>query len=171
MKTAIFYTGKFGSTQQYAQWLSEATGFSVFDLNQENPNPDDYDALILGSSIIVRKLTISKWLIANWNSIKEKPVLLFTVSGTKPGHPDLKKWLQDNLPQSIINKIKYIPLRGRLNLKTLPFLVRLTLKIGAMIEKDPNAKKRMRQGFNYMDKSSIAPILRWVKKLELVEKT
>ena len=33
MKAAIFFSGKFGSTKQYSQWLSEATGIPVINSN------------------------------------------------------------------------------------------------------------------------------------------
>ncbi len=64
MKGAIFFIGKFGSTQQYAQWISEHTSFPVFNLNKENPDPTDYDLLVLGSSIMIARPTIQKWLKA-----------------------------------------------------------------------------------------------------------
>ncbi|MDX5584811.1 MAG: hypothetical protein QNK20_07740, partial [Aureibaculum sp.] len=72
MKGAIFFTGKFGSTQQYAHWISEYTSFPVFNLNQENPDPTDYDLLVLGSSIMISRPTIKKWLKAFWPMIKDK---------------------------------------------------------------------------------------------------
>lgn len=165
-KGAIFFTGKYGSTRQYAQWLSEATGLPVFDLNKDAPNPDDYDFLILGSSIIVMKPTISKWLNANGSQIQDKPVLLYTVSGTEPGHPNLQKWLRSSLPPEIMENVIYVPLRGRLNMKTLPWLVRISLKIAALMERDTKAKKRMREGFDFMDQSSIAPIVQWVADIQ-----
>jgi len=173
MKGAIFFTGKFGSTHQYAQWISEQTSFPVFDLNKEHPDPSPYDLLILGSSIMLSKPTIRKWLTAFWPIIKNKKVLLFTVSGTKPGHPDLQKWLHNSFSKEIIENIDYIPLRGRLNLEELPWFTRLILKLGAKVEKNQETKQRMREGFDYVVKSNIFPILKWVsekkeRKLEVV---
>ena len=137
MKGAIFFTGKFGSTEQYAQWISEQTSFPVFDLNKQNPDPTDFDLLVLGSSIMQKKPTIKKWLTTFWPTIKDKQIVLFTVSGTKPGHPDLQKWMNKSFPKEVLMHIKYIPLRGRLNLKEFSWLTRFLLKLGATIEKDP----------------------------------
>ena len=162
MKAAIFYTGKFGSTKKYAYWINEHNEYPVFDLNKENPDPEEYDLLILGSSIITMRPSIQKWLNTNWASIKDKPVLLYTVSGTEPEHPDLRKWLENSFSNEILEHAYHVPLRGRLALQELPWYIRLALKLGARIEKDPTIKKRMAEGFDYMDKSSIEPILEWV---------
>lgn len=161
MKTAILFTGKFGSTRQYAQWISEATGYPYFDLNRETPDLSAYDAFILGSSIIVMKPTIAPWLRENWSLLKHKPVLLYTVSGTEPGHPALQEWVAANLPPEILDHITYKPLRGRLDVQALPLWTRIMLLIGSLMEKDPKAKNRMRKGFDFMDKSSIRPIVDW----------
>ncbi len=164
MKGAIFFTGKFGSTQQYAQWISEQTSFPVFDLNKQNPDPTDFDLLILGSSIMLMKPTIKKWLTTFWPMIKDKQIILYTVSGTKPGHPDLQKWINNSFSKEILMHINHIPLRGRLNLEELPWLTRFLLKLGATVEKDPETKQRMTEGFDYMVKSNISPILKWVSE-------
>jgi len=164
MKGAILFTGKFGSTQQYAQWISEHTSFPVFNLNKENPDPTDYDLLVLGSSIMLMKPTIKKWLTTFWPMIKDKQIVLFTVSGTKPGHPDLQKWINNSFSKEILMHINYIPLRGRLNLNELPWFTRFLLKLGAILEKDPETKQRMTEGFDYMVKSNISQILKWVSE-------
>ena len=166
MKAAIFYTGKFGSTKKYAYWINERNDFPVFDLSRENPNPDEYNLIILGSSIITMKPTIQKWLMKNWPKIKDKQVLLFTVSGTEPGHPNLQQWLNNSLPKEMLEQIPYVPLRGRLVLNELPWLMRLFMKIASKVEKDPDTKKRMAEGFDYMDKTTIKPIFEWIAKQE-----
>jgi hypothetical protein len=168
MRLAICYAGKFGSTRQYAQWLAEATGAPVFDLGREDPDLTDYDALILGSSIIVMKPTIKDWLTDNWPRLRDKHVLLFTVSGTEPGHPNLDRWLHNHLPAEILDSVDYVPLRGRLHIPELPWLVRTSLWIGSLIESDPMAKRRMREGFDFMDRSSLDLILEWVEKNRLL---
>ncbi len=166
MKAAIFYTGKFGSTKKYAYWINERNDFPVFDLNRENPNPDNYDLLILGSSIMAMKPTIRKWLLTNWPIIKDKQILLFTVSGTEPGHPNLQQWLRNSLSTEMIEHLHYVPLRGRLALDELPWLMRLFMKIASKVEKDPDTKKRMAEGFDYLEKNGIEPIFEWIAKQE-----
>lgn len=102
----------------------------------------------------------------NWPKIKDKQVLLFTVSGTEPGHPNLQQWLNNSLSKEMLEQIHYVPLRGRLVLNELPWLMRLFMKIASKVEKDPDTKKRMAEGFDYMEKTSIEPIFEWIAKQE-----
>ena len=55
MNGAIFYTTRYGSTAQYAKWISEATGLPAFDVNGPRSNPSEYDFLILGSPISITR--------------------------------------------------------------------------------------------------------------------
>ena len=162
MKAAIIYSGKYGSTRQYADWLREETGIPVFPALKKVPDLADLDFLILGSSIVVGAPTLKKWLFRHWDAIRHKPVLLFTVSGTEPGHPDLISWLNIHLSPEMLAHFKYVPLRGRLEVKALPWWVRTLLKLAARMSKDPEAGRRMIEGFDYMDRDSLKPILDWI---------
>ena len=164
MKAAILYYGKFGSTRQYAEWLSEATGLPVFDLRKNAPEPWDYDLLILGTSIIVGKPAIARWMKKNWNMLWGRKILLFSVSGTAPDHPDLQTWMHTHLGEEILSGISYVPLRGRLIPEDLPWWIRTMLKMVARASNDPETKKRMSEGFDYMDRDSLEPILTWYRK-------
>jgi menaquinone-dependent protoporphyrinogen IX oxidase len=157
MNGAIVFSGQYGSTAQYADWIGEATGLPVFDVNDANADPSKYDFLILGSSVIIYKLTIRKWVKENWASIENKPIILFTVSGA-PSGPKLDGWIADSLPESLISRMEHVALRGRMDPKKLNWWVRLILKIGAWKNDDPEAKRQELAGFDFMDKSSIEPI-------------
>ncbi|MEZ4993353.1 MAG: flavodoxin domain-containing protein [Saprospiraceae bacterium] len=163
MKAAILFTGWYGSTKQYADWIAEATGYPVYNLDEVQPDLDNFDLIILGSSIVIGKLTIRKWVKLHWPELRNKELILFTVSGTAPGHPDLHKYLEASLPVDMIDQMDYIPLRGRLIIKELKWYTRLLLRLGARQEKDPEAKKRMLEGFDFVKRENIEPILELVE--------
>lgn len=165
MNGAIFFSGKYGSTAQYAGWIGEATGLPVFDVRDANADPSKYDFLILGSSVIIYKLTIRNWVKAHLASIVNKPLILFTVSGA-PSGPKLDSWIADSLPKNLISQMEHVALRGRLNHKEVSWWVRLILKFGAWKNDDPEAKKQELEGFDFMDKSGIEPIQRLVQKFQ-----
>ena len=48
MNAAIFYSGTYGSTAQYANWIGDATGLPVFSIDL-NADPAAYDVLVLGN--------------------------------------------------------------------------------------------------------------------------
>ena len=164
MKGAIFFSGKYGSTAQYAQWISEATGLPVYDVNHTQVDPSTYDFLVLGSSVIVYKLTVRKWVRKHLVGIRDKPIILFTVSGA-PAGPKLNSWIAESVPEMLTANMKHVALRGRLDLNKVEWWVRLILKIGAWKTDDPEAKRQELLGFDFMDKSAIEPAVAYVQKL------
>ena len=163
MNGAVYFSGQYGSTAQYANWIGEATGLPVFDVSHTNADPSGYDFLILGSSVIVYKLTIRHWIKQNFTSIENKPVILFTVSGA-PSGPKLDHWIADSLPDKLISKMEHVALRGRLNPREVSLWTRLILIIGAWRNDDPEAKKQELEGFDLVDRSTIEPIQKMVQK-------
>lgn len=168
MKGAIFYSSKYGSTAQYARWIGEATSLPVINIKDSNADPSKYDFLILGSAVIFYKPTIRKWVKAHLATINNKPTILFTVSGEGPG-AKLDGWLAKSLPKSLISRMKHFGLRGRMNPKELGWGLRLIMRIGALINPDPEASKEEREGFDYIDKSSIEPIVELVTQFQVSE--
>ncbi|MCA8900099.1 MAG: hypothetical protein KDA53_02500 [Hyphomonas sp.] len=165
MKGAIFYSGQYGSTAQYANWISEATGLPVFDIRHSGPDPSEFDFVVLGSSVIIYKLTIRKWAEKHLSGLLNRPVLLHTVSGAPPG-PKVDGWVRGCLPESLVAHMEHFAFRGRLDLKTVGWFTRMVLKVGAMANKDPEASNDEFNGFDYMDKSAIDPLVARIERLK-----
>jgi len=168
MTGAIFFSTKYGSTAQYANWIGEATGLPVFNVKDANSDLSNYDFLILGSPIIYYKLSIHKWVKRHLVSLNNKPIIFFSVSGA-PAGSKLDGWIADSLPENFISKMHHVALRGRQIPEQLTWYDRMMLKIGGLANKDPEARKEELEGFDYMDKSSIEPILKLVQKFQLSE--
>ncbi len=168
MTGAIFFSSKYGSTAQYANWIGEATGLSVFDVKSSNADPSKYDFLILGSPVIYYKLTIHKWVKRHLVSIDSKPIIFFSVSGA-PAGPKLDGWIADSLPENFISKMNHVALRGRQIPEELTWFDRMMLIIASLTNKDPEARKQEFEGFDFMDKSSIEPILKLVEQFQISE--
>ena len=166
MNGAIFFESKYGSTEQYANWIGEATDLPVFNVKDANADPSKYDFLVLGCPIIYYKLLNRKWMKRNLANLENKPVILFTVSGA-PGGAKLDAWIGDSLPKHLISKIKHVALRGRQKPSELTRWDRMMLIIAAMKNKDPQARKEELEGFDYMDKSSIEPIVKMVEQFQV----
>ena len=97
--------------------------------------------------------------------IVDKPVILFTVSGSPPG-PKLDSWVLDSIPQTLLSQWKHIGLRGRLDVKKVGWWVRLILRIGALTNSDPAAREHELKGFDFMDKSGIEPIIKLIQQIQ-----
>lgn len=168
MNGAIFFSTKYGSTAQYANWIGEATGLPVFNVKDADADLSKYDFLLLGSPIIYYKLSIHKWVKRHLASIENKPIIFFSVSGAGAG-PKLDGWISDSLSENFISKMNHVALRGRQIPEQLTWYDRIMLKIGALTNKDPEARKEELEGFDFMDKSSIEPILKLVEQFQLSE--
>ena len=83
----------------------------------------------------------------------------------------LRRWIADSLPEDLISRMDHFALRGRLDQKKLNWWLRLMLRIGAYLSDDPGAKKEEREGFDYMDKASIEPIMNLVRQIRSSDAT
>jgi menaquinone-dependent protoporphyrinogen IX oxidase len=165
MKGAIIFSTKYGSTAQYATWIGEATGLPVFNIKEANLDLSEYDFLILGSPIIYHKVHNWKWVRKHLAEMEGKPIIFFTVSGAPAGQK-LDGWIADSLPPHLIAKMHHVVLQGRQNPKELSWYDRLMLIIGSMKNPDPVASKEELEGFDFMDQSSIAPILKLIQQIQ-----
>ncbi len=163
MNGAIFYSGRYGSTAQYTQWIAEATGLPVFSVDDPVADPSRYDFLVLGSSIVFYRATIRRWLKRNLSTLADKPIVAFTVSGA-PAGPKLDRWVAKSLPAELVSRMDHVALRGRLDHDGVSWWLRLLLKIGALMNRDREASKDEMHGFDYMDQSSIQPVLDLVQR-------
>ncbi len=158
MNGAIFYASRYGSTAEYAELIGEATGLQVFDVNNSDANPQDYDYLVLGSPILYFKLLIKVWLHRHAKRIASKPIILFSVSGAGEG-PKLDSWISKSLPEVLRGKVTHISLRGRQRPADLNWVDFLMLKIAGLMNPDRKIAKDELSGFDYFDPASIAPVV------------
>lgn len=163
MKGAIFFSGKYGSTQQYSLWIGEATGLPVFDINDPRADPAQYEFLVLGSSVLYFKLSIRNWIKKNRAELNGKSRILFSVSGAGPSDK-INRWVSNSVPAGLLSKVKHIALRGKLDHAKVSWWVRQMLWIGSLFNPNPEASKDERYGFDYMDKSSIEPIVKLIRQ-------
>ena len=165
MNGAIFFSGRYGSTAQYSRWISEETGLPVFHIEEAGADPSRYDFLVLGSSVVFFRATIRKWVKAHRPVLEGRPLILFTVSGAPPG-PRLDGWIAKSLPKDLLARMEHVALRGRLRHEDVSWWLRVLLKIGSMMNPDPEARREERHGFDYMDRSSIGPLVPLIQRYQ-----
>ena len=168
MRGAIYYATKYGSTGQYAHWISVATELPVHDIAKDAPDLSDYDFLVIGCPVLYHRLMFHKWVKRNAAIIKSKPTILFTVSGAGPGSK-LDDWIASSLPADVVLHVRHFALKGRQDPKKLTFMDRTMLIIAGLLNRDKSVARDELQGFDYMDKSSIAPIVEHIERLKQME--
>tara|TARA_R110000824_G_scaffold48565_8_gene137103 strand:+ start:614 stop:1141 length:528 start_codon:yes stop_codon:yes gene_type:complete len=168
MNGAIFYATRYGSTAQYADWISAATGIPAFDVSNADADPSDYDFVVIGAPVIYHKLAIRNWVRQKMPSFETRPVVFFTVAGA-PAGSKLDGWIANSLPSALIQRMNHFALRGRQNPKDLSCFDRMMLIIGGLKNRDRVAGREELEGFDYMDKAGIEPIVKAIQQLQLRE--
>jgi menaquinone-dependent protoporphyrinogen IX oxidase len=168
MKGIILYKTQYGSTRQYAEWLSEEISIPVVNLsNFKNDDIDNYDFFIIGSNIKVGKITAASWIRNNFNYLKDKSIILFSVCGSYADPTEQTKVLKDNLPGEIRNSINYFALPGKLDKDNLDFWDNFIIKMVSKFYPDKEAAERMTEGFDWIDRNKLAPIINIVEKYNI----
>lgn len=165
MKGALFFSTRYGSTAQYAEWVAQETGLPTHDIRSTRALPMDYDFLILMSPIIYYKLDFRRWLRRHRVEIMSKPAVLVTVSGAPPGGK-LDAWLDDCVAPEMRAHMEHIALGGRQDPAALGWYDRMMLLIAARRNRDKQAAREEREGFDHMDKASIAPLVDRIRALQ-----
>ena len=161
MKGVIIFQGKYGATQQYATWLAEE-----LQLSQLIPDKVDtaaiatYDYVVIGSSVYVGKLVLNSWLKKHADLLHAKKVFLFIVCATPPSEAEkLQVIRQQNVPLVLLNQCVVHFLHGRIIKKQLSWKDNFMLRLGAMLQKDPEAKKKMLQDFDDVRRENVISLV------------
>jgi len=114
MKGLVVYSGTYGSTEQYANWIGESLGIPLRrakDVTVAELSAADY--LVLGSSVHAGRLTMAGFLRRWWPAIAQKRVLFYTTSATPPAQRErLEGYLAACLPERLPTH-SYYPAGGR----------------------------------------------------------
>ncbi|QEC79246.1 flavodoxin domain-containing protein [Mucilaginibacter ginsenosidivorax] len=161
MNGIIVYQGKYGATEQYAQWLADELHMPFLKADEATPTIlAGYDLVILGSSVYVGKLTIGKWLKRNSSILANKKIFLFIVCGTTAGDKaEQRLLLRTNLEPGVLKTTGVFFLPGRCVVSKLSWIDRFVLKLGAMLQKDPQKKAVMNHGFDHMNKKNLRSLV------------
>ena len=167
MNGIIIYKSACGSTKEYAEWISGELGFETVALaDTGNLDLSTYDVIIAGSLIVASRMATGKWIVKNWEKIKDKKIVLFSASGAKPDDATKKEFLDKSLPPEIARQVTYFPMHGRRRQKDLSFTARLMMWIAAtFIAKNEQEKEDMRKDFDGVDRNYIEPLVAHVRSL------
>lgn len=172
MKGIIIYKGKYGATEQYANWLSEELKLPAVSAELiSGRRLSGYDFFLIGSSVYIGKLQIQKWLRTNLEFIKGRPIFVFQVAGTPSNETETRQvYNKNSIPAETYSNCRFYFLNGRLVINELSWKDRFMLKIGARLTKDPAVKKTMLTDYDDVKKENISGIIAAVKQLMLTQK-
>lgn len=104
MKTLIIYSSKYGSTKDCAELLKNKLDGTADILNiqeKKKVNLDNYDTIILGSSIYVGSVSkkLKEYCNQNLDELREKRVGIFINCGFER---EKEQYFAQNFPQSLL---------------------------------------------------------------------
>jgi flavodoxin len=170
IKILIVYQSKYGSTKQYAEWIQQDTGGDL--INVENGDKSDlapYDIVIVGGYVRTGNIVIAPFIKVHWSVMRGKKVILFTTSGTPPGHPKIQSIYEKSLPEEIRKEIKYFPLPGRMSRKDLTLWDKFLTSIGKIVEQDESLKKDMGKDFDDVQRDNLLPLLEYLEHVKMIK--
>jgi len=170
MNGLVIYKGKYGATKQYAMWIGQELQIPVASADRfpvdELPK---YDYFILGSSVYIGKLEIRNWLKKNFDTLQKKKIFFFQVAASPVEQIEKREsYNKTSLSPSILEKIHFYYLPGRMIMRNLSSWDRFKLTMGARLTKDPLEKKRMLTDFDHVKKENILPVIQSVRKFNKV---
>lgn len=169
VKILIAYQSKYGSTEQYAEWIQkECNGDLVNIEDGDKPDLAGYDIIIIGGSVRVGNIVIAPFIKDHWSVIKGKKVILFTTSGTPPQHPKIQSIYEKSLPEVIRKELKYFPLHGRISSENLTLWDKVLMGIGKIMEQDETLKKNMGKDFDGVHRENLLPLFEYLKEIVLL---
>jgi menaquinone-dependent protoporphyrinogen IX oxidase len=175
-KQIIIYGSQYGSTQRYAERLSEITGIEAVNYKEAKGIGDYKRVVYLGGlfagGVMGLKKTVSKMT-------SQQELILVTVGMTDPNETTyfegIRKALKTQLPEPFYNDNKIFHLRGAIDYSQLGFKRRIMMKMfHSMMLKKPESEltadaKVMLETYgkqvDFVDYDGLKPIV------EIIEKT
>lgn len=169
-KGIVIYESKYGATEQYAQWLGEELKLPVITTTDLKTNQlKDFDFLLLGTPVYIGRFRIKRWLKKNIKSIIGRKLFLFIVNATSPREEvKRERFVLDNIPAEVRHLFDRYFLPGRLIHRKLSLTDRFLVKMGEIIEKDPDKKRAMHSDLNEVKKENLIPLINAVNDFTFI---
>lgn len=143
--SVVLYKSAYGFTKKYAEWIAEELNCDCLDVNTFDFNKD-HKTIIFGGGLYAGKINGIKTLIKNYDKIKDKKVIVFTV-----GVADVKdagnvenivSSLKKQIPKEMFHKIKLFHFRGGMDYGKMSFIHRCMMWfMKTMLSKRPENER------------------------------
>jgi menaquinone-dependent protoporphyrinogen IX oxidase len=166
MRGIILYMSKKGSTKQYADWISEETGFPTIDLKNINkPDLKHIDIIIIGSWILAARMVAHGWIKKNWSKISDKNVIIFSVGGDEPNDELKKKYMDSSLPEDAKDRISFYTYQGRFRQEDQNVFLRGMLNLAVKFEKEDDLAQNMVKGVDGVKRENLDEMFDYIRSL------
>lgn len=175
MNTIVIYKSKYGSTKQYARWISEALGCDAVEA--KSIKPDDllkYDTIIYGGGLYAEIINGVSLITKNIEKLSDKKIVVYT-TGITP--IDVRAYydgevLDKNFKNGVPENVKIFNFLGKMVLDELSFPHRAALKALKKImsaKENPSDMEKLLVELcdadgDFSDKEAIKELVEYVKQ-------
>lgn len=167
MKGAVIYRSKYGSTGQYAKWLSESLQASLINAKEAGATDlTPFEYLVFCSPVFYGKLLISGFIKKNRSLLKDKRIYLLVVGGMdENAKDDIKNMLNANFDQKFSDyRIKWFYSGGRMKVEKLGFFEKFLVKKLEKMVKDEKEKEKLQNGYDHIDREKLNAVLEQIRE-------
>lgn len=171
-KIAVIYQSHYGSTRQYAEWIAQDLGADLYVCNEVKPTDlEAYDCLIFGGGLYAGGMIGSHLLKDNYTKLQSKVIVTFSVGLAPDSDENQANVRKANFSPEMKN-IPLFMLRGSYEHKKASFKHRSMMKMLAfslsrkkkpLSSSDQGLIDVVKHGGNFMDRTSIEPLVSYVK--------
>ena len=176
MSGIIIYKSKYGSTEKYAKWLSEETGFDYVTTDKADINKvASHDVVIVAGAVYASGISCLSYLKKNINKLKDKKIVVFTCAAS----PYDEKFFNELVKNNMKDELEGIPVfygRGGFNMKAMSFTDRTLCKMlrKAVSKKDPKEYEIWEKALmevdenevgDWTDKSYLEPLIKYLNEV------
>jgi menaquinone-dependent protoporphyrinogen IX oxidase len=173
-KIAVLYKSKYGTTRQYAEWIAEETGGTLFALPKVRVSDlEGYDTIVIGGGIYAGSIQGMKFLTKNFAALASKRLIAFAVGSSIVTEKNTEEIRDKAFPPEMRNSLRFYKLRGGLDYPHMGFLDRTLMKmLVGMLRKKPEGEwdeetrgiiENYGKTVSFIDRAAIAPIARDVR--------
>lgn len=121
----VLYKSTYGFTKKYAEWIADelkcdCSEIGSFDFRK------DYKTIIFGGGLYAGKINGIKYLVKNYDKIKDKTVVVFTVGladvGDKENVENIVSSAKKQIPKEMFSNIKLFHFRGGMDYRRMSFI-------------------------------------------------
>lgn len=121
----VLYKSTYGFTKKYAEWIADDLKCDCLEIGSFDFNKD-YKNIIFGGGLYAGKINGIKALIKNYDKIKDKTVVVFTVGVADVSDSDnVKKivsYAKKQIPKEMFSNIKLFHFRGGMDYRRMSFI-------------------------------------------------
>ncbi|WP_165939962.1 flavodoxin domain-containing protein [Dyadobacter psychrotolerans] len=172
MRGIVLFKGKYGATAQYANWIGEKLDAPVVEAPAlSSLLLQEYDYLVVGSSVYMGKFVLADWLKKNGDLFKDRKLFLFVVGATASTDKVTQdRIISKNIPKAILANCSIYFLPGRLDLKTLNWSDNLLVKFAGRFEKNTLRKNVLLNGIDEVKQENISDLIKEVEAFAKIDK-